>query len=420
MTVRLIRRYWIAAAVFMMASLLFVLIFSQPTSAAQTVPYKINFQGRLTGNDGNIVPDGQYNMQYRIYNAPTGGAVQWNELREAGNRVQVTNGLFAVQLGDITPIDPTLFTTQDLYFEVELPSPATATCATASCASFTEGPMTPRQKLAASPYAINADMVDGIDGQNIAVLNSGNQFTAGQTINTNSTNALNVQTGGNSLLLADTTNNIVKVGTSSNPTLANVRLISTSAEFTGSVRIGNATNGVDISAANGVLLNGTARRTKNITIPAEYAGAVLDAGTMSANSGAMTAGFDLTNRMNYYNWTTSAGSNQTYDVVVQVPIPSDFSAWANTTPISVAASTSNLTNGTIAVEARDSAGAVVPGINFNLITPTTVNTWQTRNAGTISGTYTAGEYMTLRLRMQAGAGNNTRIGNINLTYLSRW
>lgn len=420
MLTRIIHKYSFASAVFIAACLLLVITLSQPSFAAQTVPYKINFQGRLTGSDANIVPDGQYNMQYRIYDAPSGGNIVWNELREAGNRVQVTNGLFAVQLGDITPINPALFTSQDLYFEVELPSPATATCGTASCASFTEGPMTPRQKLAASPYAMNADMVDGIDGSEIAVINDENTFTAAQEININSTEALNVQTGGNSLLLADTTNTIVKIGTTANPTLANVRLISTSAEFTGSVRVGTATNGVDISAANGVLLNGTARRTKAITIPAEYAGAVLDAGTMSANSGAMTAGFDLTNRMNYYNWTTAEGSSQTYDVVVQVPIPSDFSDWANTNPISIATHSSDLTNGLISVEARDTAGAVISGVNFTDITPGTTDTWETQDVGAISGTFSSGEYMTLRIRMQANDGEQVRIGNINLTYLSRW
>lgn len=414
-------RHYFAATLFIVVCFSMLAIWFAPqASAAQTVPYKVNFQGRVTDSNGNILADGFYNMRFRIYNLPSGGVVQWTELRETTTRVEVINGLFAVQLGDVTPLSPSLFTAADLYFEVELPTPATATCSTASCASFTEGPMTPRQKLAASPYAMNADTVDGIDGANIAVRNATNTFTAAQEINVNSTTALNVQTGGTSLLLADTTNTIVKVGTTASATLANVRLLTTSAEFTGSVRIGTATNGVDISAANGVVLNGTARHPKSIVMPAEYAGAVLDAGTGSNNTGTLTARLDLTNRMNYYNWTTTQGTTQSYDVVVQVPIPSDFSAWNGTTPITVSTYTTDLTDGLLTIEARDTAGAVVTGINFASITPTSINNWQSRNAGTISGTFTAGSYMTLRLRMQAGTSDNTRIGNITLNYLSQW
>ena len=82
-------------------------------------------------------------------------------------RIQVTNGLFSIQFGDTGQGDPALspsiFSTANLrYLEVELPSTATNNCATNGCASFTEGPFTPRQPLASSPYAFNADALDGI------------------------------------------------------------------------------------------------------------------------------------------------------------------------------------------------------------------------------------------------------------------
>jgi hypothetical protein len=291
--------------------------------------------------------------------------------------------------------------------------------------------MTPRQPVSSAAYAMqanNASTLDGIDSTSFARNDAANVFSSSNTFNSTLTigsanSATKFVINDNSavaLFTADTSSTIVKVGTTSAATLANVRLLSTSAEFTGTVRIGTATDGVDISGANGVLLSGTARRTRSILLMPEYANAVLDAGSGSNNTGSMTSKLDLTNRRNYYKWTTASGTAQSYDVVVQVPIPSDFSAWANTTPISIDTYTSDTTNGTITIEARDTAGGVVSGINFASVTPTATTAWQTKSAGTISGTYTAGGYVTLRMRMASPTSGDVRISNIKLDYLSKW
>jgi hypothetical protein len=149
---------------------------SKPVAAVQTVPYKLNFQGRLTDTTGNIKPDGLYNMRIRVYDAATNGNLLGMETRDGSFRVQVTNGLFSIQIGDNSSLNPSLFTQYPLYLEVELPTPATATCTTAGCGTWTEGPMTPRSPLGSSPYAMNADTVDGIDGINLARTDTSNTF----------------------------------------------------------------------------------------------------------------------------------------------------------------------------------------------------------------------------------------------------
>ena len=189
------------------------------------------------------------------------------------------------------------------------------------------------------------------------------------------------------------------------------------------ITIGNAISGdkMVISTENGqVVYYGSARRTKKITLNAEYTGSVLDAGTGSNNSGLMTSSMDLSNRMNYYKWTTSQATNQSYDVVVQVPIPTDFDGWASSNPLSIASYTSDTTNGTIKIEARDSSNTV--RCDFISVTPVATNAWATNNTGCTldSGTYTAGDYMTLRVRMQSPTGGNVRVGAINLSYLSKY
>lgn len=52
-----------------MASLL-----ASSASAAQTIPYKMNFQGRLTDTTGQPVANGSYNMKFRIFDASSGGS----------------------------------------------------------------------------------------------------------------------------------------------------------------------------------------------------------------------------------------------------------------------------------------------------------------------------------------------------------
>lgn len=204
--------------------------------AAQTAPYKLNFQGRLADSNGNLMATGSYNIKFRLMSASSGGSNLWEADRiytgsgTGDHRVQITNGMFNIQLGDTSTgvgdpaLSPSLFNTQTnptIYLEIELPTPATATCATVSCATFTEGAMTPRQLISAAPYAMNADTVDGIDGASIAQLGGTNTFTGNQTFTgtfldqpaSDSTTAFQIKNNsGAVLLVADTTNLDLKVG----------------------------------------------------------------------------------------------------------------------------------------------------------------------------------------------------------------
>jgi hypothetical protein len=174
------------AQIFTIGFVVSTLVAPTIATAAQSVPYKINFQGRLTDNSGNALSDGLYNVKFRLWTALTAGSNSWEEDRVitgADNRIQVTNGLFNIQFGDLTALSPTLFSngTYPLYLEVELPTPATATCSTNACAVFTEGAMTPRQPLASTPYAFSADTLDGLDSSAFGQLGVSNTFTGANT-----------------------------------------------------------------------------------------------------------------------------------------------------------------------------------------------------------------------------------------------
>jgi hypothetical protein len=143
---------------------------------------------------------------------------------------------------------------------------------------------------------------------------------------------------------------------------------------------------------------------------------VLDADG-SNNTGTLTSGYDNTSgvKMNYYKWTTAVGSAQDYDIVVQVPIPQDFSAWAASNPLSISVYNSDTTAGNIQVEVTDS-GHTTAGTMTD-ITAGSASTWTIKTPSILSGTYTAGDTFSIRLRLTAPTGADIRVGDIYLNYL---
>ncbi|HRC28290.1 MAG TPA: hypothetical protein PKV96_02790 [Candidatus Saccharimonas sp.] len=193
--------------------------FPAPVHAVTTIPYKMNFQGRLTDASGNPMAAGSYNMKFRIYDASSGGTLKWSEQRanSASTGVTVTTGgLFSVQLGDVSSLPANIFSTTDtaiLYFEIELPTPATATCTGASCESYTEGPMAPRNKLASSAYSFNSDLLDGLDSSAFAQTASNTAFTGTLGVSVSNAAAFTVGASGTNILTVDTASSQVKIGT---------------------------------------------------------------------------------------------------------------------------------------------------------------------------------------------------------------
>lgn len=70
------------------------------TTAASTST--ISYQGRLADSAGTPLT-GFHNLEFRIYDVPTGGIPLWEELWTGGNAVQVSDGLFNVMLGSLNP-----------------------------------------------------------------------------------------------------------------------------------------------------------------------------------------------------------------------------------------------------------------------------------------------------------------------------
>jgi hypothetical protein len=189
-----------------------------------------------------------------------------------------------------------------------------------------------------------------------------------------------------------------------------------------SIIFGSSTNGITFTAAGGLVASGTAQHGKSIVLPAEYAGAVLDAQSdsscSSANSGTMTSGFDSTNRMNYYNWTATGTTTQCYDVVVQVQIPKDWSSWDSSDPLNIQTKSSGTSNTAVSFQILNASGTADSNYNFGTFSQST--SWMDSASSNFSGTYAAGDVITVKIRMSAKNSANLQIGTITLNYNSKY
>jgi hypothetical protein len=108
------------------------------------VPPTISYQGVLTDAAGEVVSDGDYPLTFRLYETPTGDPPIWTE----SQTVSVSNGLFNVILGAVTPLELPFITQYWLGVSIgETPE------------------LTPRIQLTSSPYSFNARSIIG--GSNV-------------------------------------------------------------------------------------------------------------------------------------------------------------------------------------------------------------------------------------------------------------
>lgn len=142
----------------------------QTAHAATGINQQMNFQGRLLNAQGAVVPDGYYNIQFKIYQDGTGttagnpgGTLKWTEdwLNTAGNGVQVKNGFMSVQLGTINPFGSQVDWNQDtLWLSVNIGTTNTTCTPFSSCGG--DGEMVPMKRLASVAYAMNAGSLGGL------------------------------------------------------------------------------------------------------------------------------------------------------------------------------------------------------------------------------------------------------------------
>ncbi len=105
---------------------------------------QISYQGQLT--DASSMPlSGSYDIKFRLYDAPVGGILLWEEEWAGPNAVQVSNGLFGVMLGSLNPTLQTAIANNDnVYLGITVD---------------TDGEMAPRVQLGSVPFAMQASTI---------------------------------------------------------------------------------------------------------------------------------------------------------------------------------------------------------------------------------------------------------------------
>jgi hypothetical protein len=119
---------------------LFLVLALTWTTATSQIPSKVSYQGLLTNNAGQPVADGNYDLQFDLYNAALLGTLRHSETHAS---VEVLRGTFNVILGSSSPL-PAIFSEQ-LFVEITvLAGPGVGSALTFS----------PRTELTSAPYSL--------------------------------------------------------------------------------------------------------------------------------------------------------------------------------------------------------------------------------------------------------------------------
>jgi hypothetical protein len=107
------------------------------------IPQRINYQGVLKNKStGQILPDGNYGVTFRLYTASTGGSAVWSET----TTVTISNGILNYQLGSKVAI--ALAFDANYYLGVQVSG---------------DSEMSPRERLTSVGYAYRAANADNAD-----------------------------------------------------------------------------------------------------------------------------------------------------------------------------------------------------------------------------------------------------------------
>ncbi len=118
-------------------------------SQALSAPMLLNHQGRVTDGSGAPV-SGVVPIKFSLFDSSSDGTLVWSETQPT---VTVTDGLYSVALGSVTPLSADIFasppssgtSTTELYLEIEVNGQV----------------LSPRMRLVSSPYSIATERISG-------------------------------------------------------------------------------------------------------------------------------------------------------------------------------------------------------------------------------------------------------------------
>ncbi|HEX8762228.1 MAG TPA: hypothetical protein VF733_00525, partial [Candidatus Saccharimonadales bacterium] len=185
----------------------FFALFDRNQSVEAAASSTINFQARLLTAAGNIVPDGQYNVEFKLYNASSStgssqgscsgdSACKWVETRTTSDKVRVVNGYMTVNLGSVTAFSSTINWDQEHWLTMRIGGTGSVVW---------DDEMAPRLKLTAVPYAFSAGQLNNTNGANRSTLGWATQSASNSILLPNEAGTLCIQNSSNCGFLTSST-----------------------------------------------------------------------------------------------------------------------------------------------------------------------------------------------------------------------
>lgn len=188
-------------------------------------------------------------------------------------------------------------------------------------------------------------------------------------------------------------------------------------DASGNITTSGTVDGVDLSA---LAFSDIATRVKELALSPEFPFYTVEPDG-SSNRGKLISDFvddGGAAKRNFYEWTTRQGTLQDMDVVLSIELPLDFVSFTGA-PLSVTYNTSDgvTTTNRVDVELFDTTGTSVGLTGGSSLAN---GSWTTANI-TFGGvpTFTAGDAITLKVKLSSTSSGFARVSNVVLNYNGR-
>lgn len=403
-----------------------VLLVPGSLSAAVTTPDYVIYEGKLLYKDNSPITTA-HTLRFSLWSSTdwittdtnANGSLNTLAATYSGwSEVQTItpnqNGVFSVKLGAINPLTDINFDIHK-YLQTEVRTPTqTDTDYQMLDTSGDNGTDTEdRQTIGSAPYSKNADKIDnreiGTSENSLALLGPNNQWLPSQIPSGTTNDTFVLDTDDSS-----TTNTKLQFGTTLDKYLL-YNIPANRFEFNDNVYIDG-----DLTVTGTIYLDvlDLPERSKTETVIPAYPGTtVLEDG--SNNQATLKLDHDTVANKQYYTLTSNQGTLQDLDLLVQIPLPSDFKSWATTNALAIDLQTdTNLsTDNKLDLSLNDTTSTTTLSAT-NLLSSTS-GLWQTHSFDITSGTWNANENLTLQLKLSSQNLKAVHLGDIHLNYIAQ-
>lgn len=396
-----------------------------PSAGAATTPQTLAYNGHLLDAAGNAVTTAQ-TIRFSLWNSAdlaagevtATGAILTSSAAYAGWKDAFTvtpdaRGYFSVTLGSSVALPdfstlPTA-TLLSLFLQVEVKPDASAATAYEVLDPDAADAAVDRSAMLSVPFALNADLLDqhhaGTSSGSIPVLGSGGLLPPARApAGTDRPNFIldqdaSAAAGSLSLQFGGT------IAKNLSYDIDNARFnFDDDLRVQGDLTVTGLINGVDI----------TQRSLVKVYEP-QYEGAAY-AGDGTNNVGQLSVSHSGSTLRNFYQWTSSRGTLQDYEIMLRVPLSADFEGWGSALPLSIVFRTRDGDAAANALGFRvfDTAGTEVT-LTGSGTTGLQSTDWATASFGFAGNpTWTAGGEMLIKLALSARNSSFVQVGPLTV------